>query len=58
MKKYDPKWGTKIQRLMFVAMLMRDAPRLQRSVKATANFALHVALIIATVAVVAWAITL
>jgi len=58
MKKYDPKWGTKIQRLMFVAMLMRDAPRLQRSVKVTANFALHIALIIATVAVVGWAITL
>tara|TARA_R100001377_G_C3116536_1_gene84450 strand:- start:270 stop:446 length:177 start_codon:yes stop_codon:yes gene_type:complete len=58
MKKYDPKWGTKIQRLMFVAMLMRDAPRLQRSVKATANFGLHLALIIATVVAAGWALTL
>jgi|TARA_R110000796_G_scaffold75824_1_gene169897 hypothetical protein len=58
MKKYDPAWGNKIQRLMFVALLMRDAPRLQRSVKATANFGLHLALIIATVVVVGWALTL
>ncbi len=58
MKKYDPAWGNKIQRLMFIAMLMRDAPRLHRSVKATANFGLHLALIIATIVVVGWALTL
>jgi hypothetical protein len=55
--KYEPAHGSKIQRLMFVAMLA-DAPRLQKTVKITAGIAIHVTLVVVTVAVVGWALTL
>ena len=55
--KYEPAHGSKIQRLMFVAMLA-DAPRLQKTVKITAGIAVHVTLVVVTVAVVGWALTL
>ena len=55
--KYDPASGSKIQRGMYLAML-GDRPRLQKTVRVGGSVAVHIALIVVTVAVVGWALTL
>ena len=54
--KYDPAHGSKMQRIMYLAML-GDRPRLQKTVRVGGSVAIHIALIVVTVAVVGWALT-
>jgi len=55
--KYEPAHGSKIQRVMYLAML-GDRPRLQKTVRVGGSVVVHVALVVVTVAVVGWALTL
>jgi hypothetical protein len=55
--KYDPASGSKIQRIVYLSLLA-DRPRLQKTVRVGGSVAIHIVLVVVTVAVVGWALTL
>lgn len=55
--KYRPANGSKMQRIVYLALLA-DRPRLQKTVRVGGSVAIHVTLVVVTVAVVGWALTL